>query len=141
MPAIAATAALTVVAASGVPASGAAQLKPRAGQYAGLIARDSTRPIYFQVTGHKVTSFIGTALEKSSCSTGGLPIPGGPAKVSKSGRFHLSGTGVRHTTITIKGHFTSRTTAKGQLIVTVKHKKGCGLTQKFTATRDSNPGG
>jgi hypothetical protein len=135
---------IAALAAPATPASGAAQVKPRAGAYSGTeTGPGAGSPITFTVAKNRnvVRKLTANAAVKAGCKApySGFAPPTGPMAVTKAGSFtasstHYPGPKLR---VTVIGRFTSPTAATGRLIVRFKHLKGCNAVTPFTATRGS----
>jgi hypothetical protein len=131
----------------GTPASGAVNAKPRPGHYTGQ-AHYSSGPVSvtFRVNRKrtKVVDFGSEALVKPGCTApnSSFQTPLNPEKISKSGRFKQSYGAYDdpsgkpyHVTVTVTGHFTSRTKAVGTFILVSKKYKHCSQSASWSATR------
>jgi hypothetical protein len=133
---------LAAVACLAAPASAAAQIKPRAGYFAGQEAdRTTPMPVSFTVSKNrkKVVSFTGQAVVKAGCTNNiqSFQAPRAPMPIKAKGRFTRSSTnypqkGVR---VTVTGTFTSATKANGHITIHFANIRGCNASRVFTARR------
>jgi hypothetical protein len=129
------------------PASGDVHAKPKPGRYSGQ-AHYSSGPVAvtFSVNRKrtKVVNFSSDALVKPGCTApnSSFETPLTPEKISRSGGFkqsygaYIDSSGKPyHVTVTVKGHFTSRTKAVGTFILVSKKYKHCNQNASWSATR------
>lgn len=129
------------------PASGEVHAKPKPGSYSGQ-AHYSSGPVAvtFSVNRKrtKVVHFSSDALVKPGCTApnSSFETPLTPEKISKAGRFKQSygayedpsGKPYR-ITVTVKGHFTSRTKVVGTFSLVSKKYKHCSQNASWSAAR------
>jgi hypothetical protein len=130
------------VAAVGEPASGAVQVRPRAGAYDGTeTGPGDNSAITFTVSKNRkvVGNLTGNAEARAGCTAHytGFELPPGRMAITNGVHFRRSttrypGPKVR---VTIVGHFTSATAAAGRIVVHFTTVKGCNATTPFTANR------
>jgi hypothetical protein len=136
--------AISALASPAISANAAAQIKPRAGAYAGTeTGPGEGSAITFVVAKNRkvLRKLTGTAEVKTGCKGpySGFELPPGPMAITSAGTFtasttHYPGPKLR---VTVVGKFTSPTAASGRIMVRFKHLKGCNAVTPFTATRGS----
>ncbi|HTW21389.1 MAG TPA: hypothetical protein VME70_14395 [Mycobacteriales bacterium] len=127
--------------AGSVAASAATPLGPRAGQYTGQeAASPQPLPVSFTVASshRRIVAFSAEAEVKAGCKNHitEFQAPTGPMPIT-SGRFTKTSHAYpqKGVAVTVTGHFTSRTTARGRITVRFTKVRGCNASRLFRAHR------